>query len=508
MNKIDYIIIQAGGKGTRMKHNTWNRPKCLVPVIDKPVLYHLFEKFEKSKFIIIGDYLFNTLDTYINTTLEKKVDFKLIKTNKIGEIAGIKNALEYIPYNKNLCIIWSDLFFINKIDNIKFNRINIGVTNDFECRWSINKKNKIIEKKSNENGILGFFFFPNKSILKKIPEQGSFLKWYSSNIKNYKITKIDNVIELGEDGALDTFRKNNANTRFFNKIEIQRKKNTRIVIKTPIKKSFKKLIKDEVNWYKFINNHNLQIIPKIHKYDPLTIDFIPGKHPYQLNNNKSFVLEKIIDSINKIHNIDIKKSNNHDLENIYLKKTISRVEKIKDLIPEFNQSTIKINNLNCMNVFHDRHVNFFENEVKKLININFFNIIHGDPTFSNMLYYRKKIYFIDPRGSFGNQKLYGDKRYDFSKLYYSLFGNYDNFNKKKFILRYINKEIEIYILDSNWSQMHSEFENLLNHLNINEIKLIHSLIWLSLTSYVQDDYDAMLAAFYNGIWHFNKLYNN
>ena len=28
----DYIIVQAGGKGTRMEHLTVNKPKALVPI--------------------------------------------------------------------------------------------------------------------------------------------------------------------------------------------------------------------------------------------------------------------------------------------------------------------------------------------------------------------------------------------------------------------------------------------------------------------------------------------
>ena len=29
---IDYIIVQAGGKGTRMEYLTTNKPKALVPI--------------------------------------------------------------------------------------------------------------------------------------------------------------------------------------------------------------------------------------------------------------------------------------------------------------------------------------------------------------------------------------------------------------------------------------------------------------------------------------------
>ena len=37
------IVIQAGGRGSRLRHYTWNKPKCLVSHNGKPVIYHLFD---------------------------------------------------------------------------------------------------------------------------------------------------------------------------------------------------------------------------------------------------------------------------------------------------------------------------------------------------------------------------------------------------------------------------------------------------------------------------------
>ena len=36
---VKYVIVQAGGKGTRMGHYTQNRPKCLVPVNDLSLIH-------------------------------------------------------------------------------------------------------------------------------------------------------------------------------------------------------------------------------------------------------------------------------------------------------------------------------------------------------------------------------------------------------------------------------------------------------------------------------------
>lgn len=52
---LDYIIVQAGGKGTRMEYLTANKPKSLVPVNNLPMLFHLFQKYPEKRFIIISE---------------------------------------------------------------------------------------------------------------------------------------------------------------------------------------------------------------------------------------------------------------------------------------------------------------------------------------------------------------------------------------------------------------------------------------------------------------------
>ena len=61
----DYIIVQAGGKGTRMEHLTVNKPKALVPINNLPMLFHMFRKYPDKRFIIIGDYKYEVLKKYL-----------------------------------------------------------------------------------------------------------------------------------------------------------------------------------------------------------------------------------------------------------------------------------------------------------------------------------------------------------------------------------------------------------------------------------------------------------
>lgn len=44
MENISYIIVQAGGKGSRLETLTANKPKALVPINNLPMIFHLFQR--------------------------------------------------------------------------------------------------------------------------------------------------------------------------------------------------------------------------------------------------------------------------------------------------------------------------------------------------------------------------------------------------------------------------------------------------------------------------------
>ena len=101
---FEYIIVQAGGKGTRMEYLTANKPKCLVSVNKLPILFHLFRKYPDKKFIIIGDYKYDVLKEYLKAFAEVK--YILIDAEgKKGTCAGISDAIRKIPQNKAFMLI-------------------------------------------------------------------------------------------------------------------------------------------------------------------------------------------------------------------------------------------------------------------------------------------------------------------------------------------------------------------------------------------------------------------
>ena len=59
---LAYIIVQAGGLGSRLGKLTRNKPKAIVPVENRPIIFHLFERYPNAHFIIIGDYRYDVLE--------------------------------------------------------------------------------------------------------------------------------------------------------------------------------------------------------------------------------------------------------------------------------------------------------------------------------------------------------------------------------------------------------------------------------------------------------------
>ena len=129
-----------------------------------------------------------------------------------------------------------------------------------------------------------------------------------------------------------------------------------------------------------------------------------------------------------------------------------------------------------------------------------FHLIHGDCTFHNMMIETNGVrpILIDPRGYFGKTKFYGDVDYDWAKLYYSVVGNYDQFNRKNFSLDIRDDDVELMIVSNNWHDLENDFFELTG-ANKKKIKLLHAIIWLSLTTYAWEDYDAICGAFYKGL---------
>lgn len=497
------IIIQAGGKGTRLEGLTRNKPKCIVPVNNLPILFYAFKKFSGAEFTVIADYKIDVLEKYLSA-FATDYKYKIVKAPGKGTISGIKEAIEEFEDDEPVIILWCDIILSPGFEIPSEPGNYIGISKDFECRLSY-VDGKIVDIPSKENGIAGLFVFENKKILSDIPQEGALVEWLKK--KNLVFKRMD-LYGTKEVGTLLAYEETNDNTkrcRPFNSVEF----NGDLVVKKGITEQGKKIAVNEVDWYKFVKNLDYRNIPEIYEFDPLKMKRVRGKNIYEYDcittSQKREIILNIVKAINELHNlvepIDAIKE---DLEDNYLTKTFSRLLVVKDLVPFAKNEFIKINGRYYKNVF------YCEESLSKLIRSFYpekFHLIHGDCTFSNVMFdtFDMKTVMIDPRGYFGKTKYFGDKDYDWAKLYYSLMGDYDQFNLHKFTLDIKPSEVELKIKTNGWSDMEEFFFDCLPGVNKQKIKLLHSIIWLSLTTYAWEDYDSICGAFYNGVVKLNEV---
>ncbi|MDD3413810.1 MAG: phosphotransferase [Lachnospiraceae bacterium] len=496
---LEYIIVQAGGKGSRMDYLTENKPKCLVPIDNLPMIFHLFKKYPNKKFLIIGDYKYDVLRNYLHVFA--KVQYLLLDARGYsGTCAGIKQAMNLIPIQKKFMIIWSDLILPNEFSLPKENGNYVGLSGDFRCRWSY--CNEIFEEEpSVKYGVAGFFICKDKSILKDIPLEGEFVKWLKHCDIKWDTIELSKTKEYGlieEYNKLETKR-----CRPFNRII----ENDGRIIKEGIDEQGRKLAVREKNWYRHVEEKGIKGIPKIYSFDPFVMEKISGKniYEYQLTNDeKTNILKKIVITLRELHDKEKISGDYFSVHEAYYQKTQERLSKIRDLIPFADQREIIINGKKCRNIYF--YMNELERQISKLT-VEQFTLIHGDCTFSNMMLKNDETpVFIDPRGYFGHMEIYGDPDYDWAKLYYSLVGNYDQFNRKEFRLHIKNEEVELFIKSNEWEDMESlYFELLGKEVLKNKIQLLHAIIWLSLTTYAWEDFDSICGAFYMGIYYLEDI---
>lgn len=496
------IIVQAGGRGSRLRHHTWNKPKCLVSVRGKPILYHLFDKFKDAKFYVIGDYLFEQLENYISSN-DPGVDVTLIKASGTGTASGIAQAAEMCELSEPVMLIWSDIIIHNFDYPLDFGT-TVYTTDAFACRWSWNGE-RLIEETSHSTGIPGIFWFQGPVTLQNTPKSGEFVRWFSENVRYYTCQNASELEELGDFATIEQDNDSAGFCRFFNKVTV--KEDT--VIKQAIDSQYSHLVQGEVNWYQTVADLGYTRIPKVKNADPLIMSRIKGKHLWEYTDltqrEQRAVLSDILLSLQDLHSKGREIGKPKDVFEVYITKTQQRVESVSTLIPGVLRDSLTINGIKCPNLFNPKHTYLWE-EIKKVMVAHVFTPIHGDPTFSNTIIDNNlKAWFIDPRGYFAhNTSIYGDPDYDFAKVYYSAVGGYDTFNRRKFKLFADGETAEIIMQDPVTTVVAEQvFEEFFPD-EIYKIKVAHGLIWLALSGYAKDDIDSVIGSFYLGLYWLKK----
>ena len=493
---VPYIIIQAGGKGSRLGYLTNNKPKALVPVNNLPMIFHIFRKYPDKRFIIIGDYKKSVLREYLRCFAD--VRYRMAEAGGSGTCGGLRQALGLIPGGVAFMLMWSDLILPEGFEIPGELANYIGISQSFRCRWSYQDE-RFREEPSEEHGVGGLFIFQNKSVIADVPESGEFVAWLGGKEITFSELGLDGAKEYGLLSILQDMEPEKC--RPFNRIY----REGGIFVKEVVDKQGLALAGRECNWYRYAREKGYSRIPKIFEYEPIKMEFINGRNIYEYRDittdQKKKIIGQLVMSLKELHCIETIQADNYSIHEAYIGKTFKRLDSVRDLIPFADREYVNVNGRDCRNIFFRKQ----ELEAKiESMTFDSFHLIHGDPTFSNIILRDgSEPVLIDPRGYFGFTELHGDPLYDWAKLYYSIVGNYDRFNLKDFELQINDNGVLLEIASSGWEDLENYFLELTG-ASPEVIKLIHAIIWLSLTTYAWQDYDSVCGAFYNGLRYLSE----
>jgi tRNA A-37 threonylcarbamoyl transferase component Bud32 len=296
-------------------------------------------------------------------------------------------------------------------------------------------------------------------------------------------------------------------TRFYNQLKV---KNNDV-----FKTSSTSRIQKEYDWYlessKYIPNNvpTVRLMESSNGQLSLRMNYIEGSNLFEYVRSKQVSdIEEIIESYfdlitRELHQGQVV-SNPRDIKQMYLEKPSRSLEYFYEKYFS-KRDFIIINSKVCKDPLKLLGEIYSDLE-KKLLSTKF-TFIHGDPTLSNIIIDKQNnLFCIDPRGGFGETKNYGDPRYDIAKLYYSLVGGFDFINNHEFKIFKDGNNFKYTILNPHQKDSESLFWKFFN-TDKKIIKFIHSTIWLSLSPHLEESLDQTLAAFLNGTYLLNSLYD-
>lgn len=530
------LVILMAGKGTRLYPLTLGFPKCLLSIKQKPAIYNmilpLINKGLKDIIFVVNQENLSLIKDFMNTSffnLELNIKY-VIQTDFSGPGNAFSLVAKHIDKSKSVILLLGDTL-CSYPDN--YNNSWIGVTsvdNDEKKNYCMIVSeykliNDIINKPKynveTNDAAIGLYYFKNAELLSNVLENqidkingeyqlSSYFDKYREEDKLY-IEKIDNWKDIGTlDGYLKA-NKNSFNCRFFNKLDLDE-------YSVLHKKSKYEKVTSEMNWFKETRDTDfVKMIPKFYEsettsdeygieyYDYLTLSEYFTFYPLS-QHSRTYIFNSLIDKMIKLYknNKVSNKSFENLLKQILWDKTLNRINEWerKDLI---SLEEVKINNQKYLGVFQT--LEKLKGAITKLSNecSDYISIIHGDPAFSNILFSpRNMIYkFIDPRGNFGIDTIYGDYRYDLAKLRHCYHGRYDEITNDLFTIQECEGKISIKFYKN---IEYDNFDEILRkkNIDIDDIELIEGLLFISMIPLHNDYPQRQIAFFTRGIQILNN----
>jgi len=185
------VLILCGGLGTRLAEETVIKPKPMVKIGSKPILWHLikyFNYFGLNNFVLATGYKSNIIKNYFKENPIKKCNVKVYFTGKNTLTGGRILRLKKIMGNDDFIATYGDgVGDINIHKLIKFHKRHKGIVTLTAVRppvrfgeIKISDGNKVFNFKekpqASQNWINGGFFIMRKEVFNFIKDDNTVLE--------------------------------------------------------------------------------------------------------------------------------------------------------------------------------------------------------------------------------------------------------------------------------------------------------------------------------------------
>ena len=120
-------ILLAGGLGTRISEETFDKPKPMVTINGKPILWHLMTIFARqgvTDFIIATGYKGEVIHEWVET-LDEKWNIKALDTGLNTQTGGrIKQCMNFVPGERVYATYGDGLGNVNLRDLLRFHEVH------------------------------------------------------------------------------------------------------------------------------------------------------------------------------------------------------------------------------------------------------------------------------------------------------------------------------------------------------------------------------------------------
>jgi NDP-sugar pyrophosphorylase family protein len=541
-DNIHVLILSAGKIEKDLESIFGSIPSGLIPLHGKPAIFRIIDKLLKEgfkKISITTGFKKEILEKIVSEQYEDEIKINFISTDfEKPPGNSILTAIERIE-EQQLLVILGDTLVENDLSKlIQNNNSFVLMSDNFEtpANWcvvtsknekldSIFDKEKDLQKTNEQYALVGVYHFKDLLSLKQIHAEFNVQESIeiSDLIKKYKereIISTEICNQWYDAGHVENYfvsKQMLLKARYFNSLKFNRE--SKIVTKTS--QNITKLI-NEIEWYKKIPDDLSRLTPKIIDSDQsknpfLKLEYIKYPTLAELWLYSDFSPKLWMGMLDELFNIlnKFKKYSGSvtvgDYDLIYKTKTENRLNELINSNESFKQ--ILASDVLLINGKKYRNWQAIKEDIELRIRDLYHKddncLIHGDLCFSNVFcdFKSKNFKLIDPRGKWGST-MFGDMKYDVAKLRHSLVGGFDTIvNGLCTASLTESNHISMKIFEpKNHQQICRYLDELIqNRWNLNEIKLIEGLLFISMLPLHKDNFERQLAFYSIGIQRLNEV---